>query len=322
MGLMDDASRLAMPADASAATGAVQGTGAHGVWPEAPAGFSTRRVNRLRHDFHRHPLFQLPALQALAQKLSATGQCRFIHPGSTQGSAFSHEPTHPLGWSMAEVFARMEEPASWLALYNVETDPAYRDLLEGMVADLRPLIEPEQGAIYKVTGFMFLSAPPAVTPFHIDRENNFWLQLHGRKTLNVWQPGDDAVVAPAAVEEFIASGNLAGVKLREGARARSLQWDVGPGEGVFFPSTSPHMTCTEDGWTRPGDGVAVSIGVNFYTDLTLHTARVYQFNRVARMLGMSPAPPGASAQRDAIKAPLGSVLARLRYRRRRPPFSC
>jgi len=300
----------------------IDGSGPCRVWPTQAESFSTRQVARVQHDYHRHPLFELPAIEQLAQRLMPSGQCRFIHPGLTQGSSFSHQPTHPQGWSIAEVFRRMEEPGSWLALYDVETDPLYRALLEDMVEGLRPLIEPEQGSIHLVTGFMFLSAPPAVTPFHIDRENNFWLQLHGRKTINVWQPDDRVAVPAASVEEFIASGNLAGVKFDEALRARSHQWDVGPGDGVFFPSTSPHMTRTEGSWVQPGEGVSVSIGVNFYTDLTLRTARVLQFNRVARLLGMQPAQPGASLSSDALKAPLGSVLARLRYRRRRPPYSC
>jgi hypothetical protein len=32
----------------------------HIVWPLDPAGFSTHRITRLRHNFHRHALFQLP----------------------------------------------------------------------------------------------------------------------------------------------------------------------------------------------------------------------------------------------------------------------
>ena len=66
---------------------------------------------------------------------------------------------------------------------------------------------------------------------------------------------------------------------------------------------------------QPGDGVSASLGVNFYTSVTRRTARVHQFNRVLRRMGMSPSYPGQSAAVDSIKAPLGHWLAAARYRR-------
>jgi len=292
---------------------AEQGASFHRVWPVDPASFSTRRLHPLRHNIDQHPLFQLPALQELARTLMPKGQCRFLRPGTTQGSSFSHDPQHPSGWSIDEVFARMEEPGSWLALYNVQTESEYKIALWRIVDDLRPVIEPEQPGIFLVAGFIFLSAPPSVTPFHIDRENNFWLQLRGRKTMNVWDNTDRDIIPAAAVENFIAGGDQ--VPYQEAFRARSHEFNVGPGDGVYFPSTSPHMTQTDTGWVAPGDGVSVSLGVNFYTSVTRRTARVHQFNRIARRLGMSPSYPGQSPAIDAIKAPLGHWLAAARYRR-------
>jgi len=283
------------------------------VWPADPASFSTRRMNPLRHNIDQHPLFQLPALQELANSLMPTGQCRFLRPGATQGSSFSHDPVHPQGLSIDEVFARIEEPGSWIALYNVQTDARYQAALKQIVDDLRPVIEPEQPGIFLVTGFIFISAPPSVTPFHIDRENNFWLQLRGRKTMNVWDNADREVVPAHVVEDFIAGGVQA--PYQESFRARSREFDTGPGDGVYFPSTSPHMTKTDTSWVQPGNGVSISLGVNFYTSVTRRTARVHQFNRILRRLGMSPRYPGRSAAVDRIKAPMGRWLAAVRYRR-------
>ena len=286
---------------------------AYRVWPADPASFSTQRMSPLAHSIDQHPLFQLDALQVLANSLMSAGQCRFLKPGTTQGSAFSHDPEHPQGLSIDEVFARMEEPGSWLALYNVQTDPRYRAALERIVDDLRPLVEREQPGIFLVTGFIFISAPPSVTPFHIDRENNFWLQLRGRKTMNVWDNTDREVVPATVVEDFIAGGVQ--VPFQEAFRARSREFDTGPGDGVYFPSTSPHMTRTDTRWVKPGDGVSVSLGINFYTSVTRRTARVHQFNRVLRRLGMAPSFPGQSAATDSFKAPMGRWLAAVRYRR-------
>ena len=243
-----------------------------GVAPLTPGTFSTRKVQALRHDFHRHPLTQLPELARLAKALAPTRQCRFIKPDTSQASPFDHGDHDPQGRAIDEVFARIEEPGSWIALYNIETDPVYRGFLDEVVASVSALVEPQEPGIFNVGGFVFISAPPSVTPFHIDRENNYWLQVKGRKTKNVWNHTDRHVVAADTVDEFITYGSLDKVRLKDGFRERSHEFDVGPGEGVYFPSTSPHMTRTDPHWTKPGDGVSISIGVVFYTSATRRAA--------------------------------------------------
>ncbi len=296
---------------------------AHRVWPEGSAPFSTAAVREIHHNFHQHPLMQLPQLAELAKSLMPTGQCRFINPGATQASEFMHEGHSPDGRGIDEVFRRIEEPGAWVALYNVETDSRYRAFLDEVMAAVQPLIVDRQPGVFNVGGFVFISAPPSVTPFHIDRENNFWLQMHGRKTMNVWDHTDRVVVAAADVEEFVLFGSLERVRLKDGFEARSHTFHTAPGTGVYFPSTSPHMTRSDTDWVRPGDGVSVSIGVVFYSDVTRRHARVHQCNQVLRKrFGIKPLAPGISAWRDALKAPFGHLLglARQRWHRAdRPP---
>lgn len=282
------------------------------VTPVEGASFSSHRVGRVRHDFHRHPLMQLAALARLAHDLAPAKQCRFIEPGARQDSEFHHLPRSHDGRDIDEVFRRIEEPGSWVALYHCETDPQYRAFLREVIASVRPLIEPEQGPIFMEQGFIFISAPPSVTPFHIDRENNFWLQVRGRKVMNVWEPTDRAAVAAADVDDFIVYGSLGNVRMKEGDLERAHAFDVGPGDGVYFPSTSPHSTRTEPGWARPGDGVSVSIGVVFYTAHTRYRAYVHAWNLFLRRFGVKPREPGASAAIDAVKHACGRALMGLK----------
>ena len=118
---------------------------------------------------------QLPELAELAKALFPTNQCRFIKPGSTVASKFEHAAQSHDGRDIDEVFRRMEEPGSWLAL---------------------------------------------------------WLQVAGRKTLNVWEPTDRVTVPGSLVEDFILTGSLSEVVLKEEHRSRSHEFDVGPGDGV------------------------------------------------------------------------------------------
>jgi hypothetical protein len=277
-----------------------------------PGSFSTARVQAIRHSFEEHPLFQLPELAQLAKVLYTTKQCRFIMPGARQNAPFEHDAVDPGGRGIDEVFARIEEPGSWVALYNVETHPPYRALLEEIAGSMRPLVEAQEPGMFNVGGFIFVSAPPSVTPFHIDRENNFWLQIKGRKTMNVWEPTDTHVVSTVDRETFIVNASLDNVRLKDGFRERSHEFDVGPGDGVYFPSTSPHMTRSEPGWTQPGDGVSISIGIVFYTDVTRRAAHLHIFNRFLRKLGLSPRAPGERPRVDALKYPLAWALVRFK----------
>ena len=284
------------------------------VQPVDPAGFSTFRIHRLRHNFHLHPLLQLPELANLAGELMPSGQCRFVHPRIAQDSAFLHIDQHPDGRDLDEVFQRIEEPGSWIALYNIETIPRYRALLDDILDTVRPIIEREQPGIFNLTGFCFISAPPSVTPFHIDRENNFWLQLHGRKILTVWDASDRGAVPADAVEDFIVKHSSKKVRMTDAGRNSGHAFDSGPGDGVYFPTTSPHTTRSDEGWTTPGNGVSVSLGVTFYTSHTRKLARVHQTNRVLRKyLRRHPTCPGQSPALDAAKSPLGWMLAVTRH---------
>jgi len=283
-----------------------------GIQPTLPGAFSTQKVQAIRHNFDQHPLMQLPALARLAKALTPTKQCRYIKPGTKADSSFDHGDSDPQGRAVDEVFARIEEPGSWIALYNVETDPEYRGFLDEVIAGVRPLVEPQEPGIFSVGGFIFISAPPSVTPFHIDRENNFWLQVRGRKLMSVWDPTDRVVVSAKARNDFIVYAGLDDVKLREGFRERSHEFDVGPGDGVYFPSTSPHMTRCDPGWTAPGDGVSISIGVVFYTSVTRRTAYVHALNLQLRQLGWTPREPGESLWADRLKYPLGRAVVGLK----------
>lgn len=305
-----------VPTDAAASDTHVRGRARHRLAPREPAAFSADRRARLVHDFHHHPLMQVDALRALAHELQPLGGCRFIEPGTREGSEFLHHPSSPDGRGLDAVFDRIEESGSWIALYNVQRIPRYAAFLDEVVGAMREAVEREQGLIFLVTGFIFISAPPSVTPFHIDRENNFWLQVRGRKAITVWPADDPAVLDPAVVDDFIVFGDLSRVRLDENLRARGEVLVHEAGDGLYFPATTPHMTLTRAEWAAESDPVSISIGVTFYTATTRRRAQVHQLNRLLRRLGLNPLPPGRSDRLDRWKAPLGRLVIHLLRRRR------
>ena len=283
-----------------------------GVTVANEAAFSMEKAMPFKHNFHRHPLMQLPELEKLANRLMPKGQCRFIKPGATFASGFHHDDKPDDGRSLREVFARIEEPKSWIALYNVQTDPLYAGMISDAIGSARHLIDRQEPGTFMMNGFIFISAPPSVTPFHIDREHNFWMQILGQKTMNVWDADDREMVPQKDIERFITYRTLENVKLREESLvSRSLELVCGPGDGVYFPSTSPHATRCESSWTSPGDGVAISMGINFYTPATRKRANVHALNELLRKLGMHPTFPGKSPALDSMKYPFAKAYVAL-----------
>jgi len=140
--------------------------------------------------------------------------------------------------------------------------------------------------------------------------------LKGHKTITTWDRNDRQTVAAADVDDFIVWRSLENVRLKDGAQARGRELDRGPGEGLYFPSTTPHMTVSSTDWVRPGDGVAISIGVNFYTNVTRRHALVHQVNWVMRRMGLVPTPPGRHVWLDMLKAPLGRLVIAAHKRRK------
>jgi ribosomal protein L16 Arg81 hydroxylase len=191
------------------------------------------------------------------------------------------------GLSAEETLRRIEQCRSWLVLKNVERDAAYAALLGRCLAELRvPDMRLAQG-------FVFVSSPGAVTPFHIDPEHNFLLQIRGRKTIHVFDPADREVLAERDLENFY-SGAHRNLRFRARWSARAQRFALGPGDGVQVPVTAPH-------WVQNGDAVSVSFSVTFRSRVSERRAQVYAMNARLRRRGLAPAPYGASALRDAGK---------------------
>jgi hypothetical protein len=277
----------------------------HSITPVENA-FTSDRIGAIRHTYHEHPLMQMDALAALAHRLMPLGKCRFVKPGMKLDSTFEHRDSPYERPNLDEFFARIEEPGSWIALYDAQADQIYADFLAEVRVGIQQLVAPDQ-RIEDVRAFIFISAPPSVTPFHIDRENNFWLQIRGRKALTVFDHRDRSVVPATEVEHFILTGALDKVRLHPEYIEKGIRFDCGPGDGVYFPSTTPHMTESRPEWLG-SDTLSISIGMVFYSNVTHRHARVHKLNRVLRAWGMTPNEPGNSLSLDRIKGFFGPVL--------------
>jgi len=249
-----------------------------------------RRPFMVEHDLCAHPLFGLPRLVRLARELPAdrleynTGDVPVdLDPSATPGNGLSAE----------ETVRRIEECNSWMVLKNVESDPEYAALMLECLEAFTSHSEVLRPGTHLAEAFVFVSSPGSVTPFHIDPEHNFLLQVRGEKTIFVFDPADREIVSDVDLERFF-SGAHRNLRFDERWQGRASECRLAPGRGVHVPVAAPH-------WVKNGDGVSISFSVTFRSARSKRIANIHQMNQRLRRCGMRPCPLGASALRDRFK---------------------
>jgi hypothetical protein len=258
------------------------------------ANFDAWRVRPVTHRLATHRLFQLDSLVALGQRLEAVGRIRTHSDEVYAGTAFNHAPMlYPNGKSAAETLAGIADAKAWMSLLNVQTDDVYRTLVDEVLDDVRPGIDRVDPGMSYRAGWIFVTSPRTVTPFHMDKEHNFIVQIQGRKRLYVWEPDDIEAVSEAARDLFHANHSRDLVVWKDALRARAHVFDLEPGMGAYMPSTSPHLV-------ENGDGPSITASFTYYTDATRRNARLHALHQRLRMLGISPTPVGRQPMRDVL----------------------
>ena len=261
-------------------------------YPEIP--------HTLGHALGAHPLLELEALAGLAEALP---------PGSIEYN-FADLPLgidgkpDPPGIPIGETIRRIEQTGSWAALKNIEQVPAYRDLLHALLAELNSAIEPRTGAMLKLQGFVFITSPRGVTPYHFDPEHNILLQVRGSKVMTQFPAGDPRY-APDLVHETYHVGGGRELTWRDELLPGGTEFALSPGDAVYVPVMAPHFV-------RNGPEPSVSLSITWRSDWSFAEADARAFNGVLRRWGLSPAAPGRWPSRNRAKALAWRVYSRLR----------
>src|SRR3546814_7788227 len=82
------------------------------------------------------------------------------------------------GLSSVETIRTIASNGSWAVLKNIENVAAYRTLLMDLLGELEPVVSPRTGAMLTPQGFIFISSPGSITPFHFDPEHNIRSEEH------------------------------------------------------------------------------------------------------------------------------------------------
>jgi hypothetical protein len=273
-----------------------------------------RHPFKISHDLVTHPLLQLPRLVKLARSLDrpilyfrgdhAINQVdAAVGSGELKRTFLDRKLSRP-ALSATETIAQIESCRAWLQLRDVGSDPEYASLLGKIIDEFRVPSERVAPGLSAPRADIFVSSPGATTPFHLDEEHNFLLQIRGSKKLSIANGFDPAVLDRACLSSYFrGSGEL--VFFSEHLAQHSIHVDLLPGEGVHIPPCFPH-------WVQNDDAVSISLGILWYSDVTARRRYLYRVNGLMEQAGLKPAAPGDRPMSDAIKTLPQTIKRRLR----------
>jgi quercetin dioxygenase-like cupin family protein len=273
--------------------------------PAARDAFASAYPNdpvKLTHSLVGHPLLTLDALADLAQALP--GDSIEYNPGHLPiGIAPEDVPSPQLG--VVDTIRRIGDAGSWVALKRIEQVSEYAALLHDVLGELNEVVAPRTGAMVQLEGFVFITSPGGVTPFHFDPEHNILLQIQGSKVMTMFPLEDEEMFAAPVHEAFHLGKHHRNLPWREEFAAKGNTWELAPGEALHVPVKRPH-------WVQNGDKPSVSLSVTWRSDWTYAEADARAFNAVLRELGIDPKSPGAYPVQNRAKALAYRAIRRVR----------
>lgn len=264
-----------------------------------------RRHFVFRHHLNDHPLFKLPRLIELARSTAATRADDLYYDAGVQDIG-QRWGTAPSSFPVDETIDRIQNAGAWIVLKRAENDPSYAAVMDRCMSDILDVSGRElERKMRRKEVIVFITSPNRLTTYHIDSENNFLLQLSGRKEINLFRPEDREVTTEQEVERFYSvDTNSATYKPHLQHRAEVLMME--PGMGVHIPLNAPH-------WLKNGDNISISVSINYHS-YDSERAAIYRTNYYLRRLGLNPTPPFRSPMLDQLKRPVGVMLGRFNDR--------
>jgi hypothetical protein len=257
-----------------------------------------RDPGRLRHHLTTEPLLGYAALAEAARALPPSQVERRVHDAGN-GEAFRllEDDAHP-----AESIAAGGAASQWIMLRYIEQLPAYRALLERLLAELAPVIGRVTGPVHDIKGFVFISAPGTHTPFHFDAEYNILFQIAGDKVFAAYPPGPPYL-------------DLARREAYHRAGENMLDWHpdyatagekhlLSPGDALFVPYAAPH-------WVHAGDQPSISLSVTWQCAKTRAVADALNLNPLLRRVGLPAYDPLAKPSPPWLRAAASRVGQRI-----------
>jgi hypothetical protein len=256
--------------------------------------FDPWRIQGFRHRLMDHPLLQPDQLVALGGRLEAHGRVRTHSNEVEAGTSFNNAPRlHTNRRSATDTLEHIADAKAWMSLLNVQTDPLYRTLVDDVLDGIRSGMQASDPGMCYRGGWIFVTSPNTITPFHYGKEHNFLFQVRGRKTIHVWDHRDIEAASEASRDRFHACHERDLLVWRDALRERARTFELEPGQGADMPSTSPHMV-------ENGDAPSITMSFTYYTDATRRNSLLHRAHHRLRQWGFEPPPVGQSRLLDGL----------------------
>lgn len=246
----------------------------------------------LRHQLAGNPLFTLPKIVDLVRHLPADS---IEYNSGDAAIGQDAKETKFIDLDPEEVVRSIETAGAWMVLKRVEQHPAYRAVIEdclNALARAHGHADLEDAGFEDIRGFMFVSSPNATTPFHVDAEDNIFVQIYGDKFFTICDNRDGSVVSDDAIEHSITKHR--NVSYSPDFEKKSVCYSLKDGDGVFVPYLWPH-------WVRTGSQYSISMAVTWKTKAVMRKNDVFVVNSLLRRFGMPQAAPGRNPALDTAK---------------------
>ncbi|HEY1816884.1 MAG TPA: cupin-like domain-containing protein [Kofleriaceae bacterium] len=278
-------------------------------WLDLDADEFRRNYNRrpfvVHHRLAEHPAFQLERLRALCHRLPRE-LVKFRAGKVPHDANFDTSLDDFKTITFEQAVDGLEEHRAYIAIYNAERDEEYGRILGGLLGELAGQTEAVEPGLNWYSTYIFISTQDALTPYHMDREMNFLLQIRGTKTVRLWDPNDPDVMTPAERDRLLSFTGDPRPAYKDALEQKAMIFELEPGLGVHHPFIAPHLVHTRS-------GVSISLAITFRTPKSDEWTDAHRFNHVLmRRLGMSPRTVGESALVDRGKAGLVRTVRRLR----------
>ena len=244
------------------------------------------------HSLSAHPAFTMDRLHELLERSLPIPDKVYWNAGKRDiGQRWSDRPGRD--FSIEEAFRRIRETDAWIIIFGADRDPEINAMLKEGLAEIQDVTGIEFSRDVKSSqSIVFITSPRRISEYHIDRECSMLLQIHGKKTIHVFDQTDREVLPEQEKERFWTVDNNAAV-YKPHFQDRAKTFLLEPGKAVHIPINAPH-------WLENGDDISVSVNQNFQFNND-KIANIYRANYYLRKMGVDPTPPGRSKLRDRLK---------------------
>jgi hypothetical protein len=228
---------------------------------------------QLNHRLHEHPLFSEAALTHLLDNVSREDY--YVNTMDvTSHNLRSRREGEIRGLSGQQVLEAVRNGQIWILLLRPhKTQPAYRELLQEIYAELRRML-PHFDTKFEMMSIL-ISSPNIQVYYHCDIPGQSLWQVRGHKYVHVY-PNKPPFLNQAALER-IALGEAHEISLPydEAFEQDATVFDLQPGQMLHWPLNSPHRIVN-------GNCVNVSFTTEHFTPSIRRTFYVNCANGILR----------------------------------------